>query len=206
MNIAILGGSFNPPHIGHTFVCCYVLAATEVDQVWMVPCYRHAFGKPLEAFHHRFVMCRQAAAPLRESRVAVSAIEQERQGTSWTIDTVRALRARHPEHEFLWVIGSDVLTDLGKWRGIAELASMIAFLVVPRSGFLPASDGAGSATNPAVWPSLNIRRDLVAAAGFALPDISSSVIRQRIRAGQSIHHLVAKPVAEYLQLHRLYRS
>ncbi len=181
MKIAILGGSFNPPHICHTFVCCYVLSTTDVDQIWMVPCYRHAFGKTLETFQHRFAMCRYAVEPLQESRVIVSAIEQERRGTSWTIDTARYIRAQYPDHEFVWVIGSDVLTDLGNWKNVEELNHLITFLVVPRSGFSQESD-------------------------FQLPGISSSLIRQRVQAGQSITHLVSKPVASYIRAHRLYRS
>ena len=184
MKIAILGGSFNPPHICHTFMCCYVLATTDVDQIWILPCYQHAFRKKLEAFHHRFAMCQHAITPLRESRVIVSAIEQERQGTSWTIDTVRYLCTHYPEHEFLWVIGTDVLADLGKWKNVEELNQLITFLVVPRSGFSQEAD----------------------TPDFQLPGISSSLIRQRIQAGQSITHLVSKPVAEYIQTHQLYRS
>lgn len=215
MKIAILGGSFNPPHICHTFVCCYVLATTDVDHVWVVPCYQHAFGKPLEAFEHRLAMCRHAIEPLSTSRVLVSEIERERQGTSWTIDTVRHLRAEYPEHEFLWVIGSDVLTDLGKWRGVAELNQLITFLVVPRGGFSQKSEAAHAhAANANLLspdyavdrPLLNIRRDLIAPDDFQLPGLSSSLIRQRIQAGQSITHLVSKPVAEYIEAHQLYRS
>ncbi len=212
MRIAILGGSFNPPHICHTFVCCYVLATTDVDQIWVVPCYQHAFRKTLEAFHHRFAMCRHAVEPLQESRVIVSAIEQERRGTSWTIDTVRYLRAQYPEHEFLWVIGSDVLTDLGNWKNVEELNQLISFLVVPRSGFsqesevMRATSDSPDSSHPTNRPHLNLRRELVDTSDFQLPGISSSLIRQRVKAGQSITHLVSKPVADYIQTHQLYRS
>lgn len=215
MNIAILGGSFNPPHICHTFVCCYILATTDVDQIWMVPCYQHAFGKMLEPFHHRFAMCRHAIEPLRESRVIVSAIEQERRGTSWTIDTVRYVRAQYPEHEFVWVIGSDVLADLGNWKNVEELNHLITFLVVPRSGFSQESaeertaaecPGSASSGHSVRLPHLNVRRELVDTSDFQLPGISSSLIRQRVQAGQPITHLVSKPVADYIRAHRLYRS
>lgn len=237
MKIAILGGSFNPPHVCHTFICCYVLATADVDQMWVVPCYQHAFGKPLEAFHHRFAMCELALAPLRESCVKVSAIEQERQGTSWTIDTVRYLRARHPEHEFVWVVGSDVLTDLGQWKDVEELNTLISFLVVPRSGFSQPSEGHVHPSDghcqsmetivpeasPRPWTpsgddrrlsspisigerSLNVSMQYVETPEFQLPGISSSLIRQRLQAGQSITPLVSKPVAEYIQTHQLYTS
>lgn len=195
MKIALLGGSFNPPHICHTFIGCYVLSTTEIDQLWLVPCYRHAFGKRLESFEHRFAMCRQAIEPLKEPRVAVSSVERERRGTSWTIDTVRYLRRQYPEHQFLWVIGSDVLADLEKWRGIDELLTLIEFLVVPRAG----------STHMLTSPRMNIRRDLIESTDFQLPDISSSLIRQRVQAGQPITHLVSRPVAGYIEKHQLYR-
>lgn len=216
MKIAILGGSFNPPHICHTFICCYILSTSDIDQIWLVPCYKHAFGKTLETFHHRFTMCTLAVEPLQESRVKVSAMEEERQGTSWTIDTVRYVRARYPEHEFVWVIGSDVLTDLGQWKDVDELNRLISFLVVPRSGFSQNTDATQQSSDEChplpmtlhAWNGspLNLRMEYAETPDFQLPGISSSLIRQRIQAGQPITHLVSRPVAEYIQAHRLYRS
>ena len=189
MNIAVLGGSFNPPHICHVFISCYVLASVEIDQVWFLPCYKHAFRKELAPFHHRFRMCCLALELLREDRVHVSAIEKERQETSWTIDTVRDLKMQYPDDNFTWIIGSDVLLELKQWKDFDHLASLISFLVVPRSGF--SSDFSDSIAN-------------IERLEFQLPNISSSLIRKRIKNKQSIESLVPKHVAEYIRMYKLY--
>jgi nicotinate-nucleotide adenylyltransferase len=189
MNIAVLGGSFNPPHICHLFISCYVLASVEVDQVWLLPCYKHAFRKELAPFHHRFTMCCLTLELLQEHRVHVSAIEKERQETSWTIDTVRDLKMQYPDDNFTWIIGSDVLLELKQWKDFDHLASLISFLVVPRSGF--SSDFSDSIAN-------------IERLEFQLPNISSSLIRKRIKNKQSIESLVPKHVAEYIRMYKLY--
>lgn len=215
MNIALLGGSFNPPHICHLFISCYVLSRGHIDQLWIIPCYKHAFGKQLVAFQHRLTMCRLAVESLREGRIHVSAIEQERQGTSWTIDTVRYLRAKHPEHTFTWVIGSDVLHELEHWKEAEALSQLIAFLVVPRSGFenalsQPSPHHAGQAhTSDCRSGKIGLLRftmDAIETSEFQLPNISSSLIRERLLAQKSITHLVPQNVAEYIQAHNLYTS
>jgi nicotinate-nucleotide adenylyltransferase len=181
--IAVLGGSFNPPHICHVFICYYVFATTDVDQTWVVPCYRHAFGKKLAPFQHRLTMCRLAMESLREGVVLVSAIEEERQGISWTIDTVRYLRNKYPEHEFRWIIGSDVLDEFDTWKDVDQLRQLISFIVVPRAG--------SHVGDP---------------EGFQLPNISSTLIRERIKQQKSIHHLVPKKIETYIRLHKLYSN
>lgn len=191
MNIAVLGGSFNPPHLCHLFISCYVLASVAVDQVWFLPCYQHAFGKELAAFHHRFTMCGLAAELLRADRVHVSAIEQERRGTSWTIDTVRYLKKHYPEDNFTWIIGSDVLPELKQWKGFDQLVSLVSFLVVPRAGF-----SADCSAQIAAIESLE----------FQLPNISSSLIRERVKNKQSITYLVPKNIADYIRTHQLYET
>ena len=134
MNVAILGGSFNPPHICHIFVTQYVLATTDVEQVWFLPCYQHAFGKPLAPFEHRLALCRLAVSSFRENVVNVFSFEQERQGPSWTIDTVRYLKQMFPDFNFRWIIGSDVLYELDKWKDFDQLVELISFVIVLRSG------------------------------------------------------------------------
>jgi nicotinate-nucleotide adenylyltransferase len=184
MKIAVLGGSFNPPHICHVFVSCYVVATGEVDQLWLVPCYKHAFGKELASFQHRLTMCGLAVEAFRPDVVKVSAIEEERQGTSWTIDTVRYLKATYPEHDFTWIIGSDVLDELDRWKDFDQLQQLISFIVVPRAGSLRQSE----------------------VQEFQLPNINSTLIRERVKHKQPINHLVPKNVEEYIRVHKLYEG
>jgi len=212
MNIAIVGGSFNPPHLCHLFIVQYVLAAAKPDQVWLLPCYQHAFRKVLAPFEHRLAMCRLAIEAFRDERVNALPFERDRQGTSWTIDTVRYVKHLYPTDRFLWVIGSDVLTELHRWKNIEELQELVDFWVVPRAGILPnksfSSHGQGGAD---IRIAITIQR-LIAQTqeleqqGVFLPNISSSQIRERIRQGLPIHHLVSTSVAEYIAQHQLYRA
>ncbi len=229
MKVAVLGGSFNPPHICHVFISCYVLATLDIDQLWFVPCYEHAFGKELVSFHHRFTMCCMAVESLREDLVKVLSIEKDRHGTSWTIDTVCHLRASYPDHEFTWVIGSDVLDELDKWKDFEQLQQLISFIVVPRAGFSLNIDrlqsnkfqevGANTGCvneqkgelrkflqDPRRLKNLREQMSLFDALDFQLPNISSSLIRERVRQNQPISHLVPKKIQEYIRTHKLYQA
>ncbi|PIE35990.1 nicotinate (nicotinamide) nucleotide adenylyltransferase [candidate division KSB3 bacterium] len=215
MKIAILGGSFNPPHICHLFIIHYVLATSQLDQIWCLPCYKHAFGKALLPFHHRLEMCSLAVESFREDRVKVRPLECDRQGTSWTIDTILYVKELYPEYDFTWIIGSDVLTELDRWKDFERLQSLVSFFVVPRAGasqnqnnlnhtlgrhdHAPASPGIFGALR-----ELKAQCRLLEEQGVFLPNISSSLIRERVKQHQPIHHLVPRTVEEYISTHRLY--
>jgi len=183
MKIALLGGSFNPPHVCHMMICYYVLETAEVDKVWLIPCYLHAFEKELAPFHHRFNMC-ALAIEIFNKRVEVSSVEEERKGISWTIDTVRHLKKLHPHVEFEWIAGSDVTREFASWKDFDLLQQMVTFRVIPRSGYLE-----------------NIKEGT---HSLFFPNISSTMIRDRIKKGLSISHLVPKSVERYIREHRLY--
>lgn len=206
-HIAVLGGSFNPPHIGHVLVSCYVLATSEVDQVWLIPCARHAFGKPLAPFHHRFAMCCLAVEALPTGRVHVSTIEHERHAVSWTIDTVRALKQQSPDDIVSWIVGSDVLPEITQWKDFDQLQHLVSFLVVPRAGFIrpsqaSSSDHARQQTDAVIqW-----HVPTVETLDFQFPNVSSTLIRERLKQRQSIAHLVPKNVDAYIQRHHVYNA
>lgn len=206
MNIAIVGGSFNPPHLCHLFIVQYLLAAAKPDQVWLLPCYQHAFRKVLAPFEHRLKMCELAIEAFRDERVKALPLERDRRGTSWTIDTVRYVKRLHPDDHFLWVVGSDVLAELHRWKNFDELQQAVEFWVVPRAGMLPAASRAGHEHPiPTSIQRLLDQAHELEQQGLFLPNISSSQIRERLRQGLSIRHLVSAPVAEYIELHHLYR-
>jgi nicotinate-nucleotide adenylyltransferase len=179
MRVAIFGGSFNPPHVGHQLVALYVLETVAVDELWLVPCWKHPFDKALEAFADRLRMCELAAAALG-SRVRVSDVEAQLGGEeSPTLLTVKGLQTRHPEHEFLLVIGADLELELPLWYGADELRRSVRLLVVGRGGF-----AGGSAV--------------------AMPAVSSTEIRARLRAGEAVDCLVPHRVLDYIRQHGLY--
>jgi nicotinate-nucleotide adenylyltransferase len=179
MRVAILGGSFNPPHMGHLLAAHYVWATEEVDEVWLMPSFQHPFRKALAPFEDRLAMCellcRDTSGWMKTSRV-----EQELGGEGRTIDTVLCLKERYPQATFAWIVGSDLLGDLPKWKRSEELQQLIRFIVVHRAGF----------------PS--------GAQGPALVEVSSTDVRRRIGAGEAVGGLVPRSVLAYLHQRRLY--
>jgi nicotinate-nucleotide adenylyltransferase len=184
--IALFGGSFNPPHVAHQLVCTWALATARprLDRLWMVPTFKHPFDKQLVAFPHRVAMCERAAA-LFGGRVEVSRIEEElgREEASYTLRTVKALQARHPDVDFVLVIGADLVAERVRWHGWRELETLVPFLVVGRAGV-----------------------EEVDERGVTLPHVSSTDVRERLARGEPVDALVAADVVDYIRAHGLYRS
>ena len=181
MRVAIYGGSFNPPHVAHQLAMTCVLgtARPRVDELWMVPTFKHPFDKQLAPFADRVRMCELAAAPF--ARVRVSRIEEELGGESYTLRTVQALKQRRPDDELALVIGADLLAERERWHGWAELRTLVPFIVVGREGH----------------PDTG---------GLALPPVSSTVVRQRIARGEPVDALVPADVVDYVAARGLYRA
>lgn len=182
--IAIYGGSFNPPHIGHVMIVGYVLATTKVDEVWLVPCFTHAFAKPLAPFELRMQMCELAIADFSPQRVAVSDVEARIGGVSRTIDTVRTLSELHPKARFDLVVGADIFRERQSWKQFDELERRCRFIVIGRSGY----------PNPEGYP-----------VAPALVDVSSSEVRDTIERGEEPTNLVPRTVADFVREQGLYR-
>jgi nicotinate-nucleotide adenylyltransferase len=180
MKIAIFGGSFNPPHVSHQLDLAYALATARVDEIWMVPTWKHPFAKSLVSYDDRVEMC-QRAARVFGGRVKVSRIEEELGGESFTLNTVKALRARFPEHEFSMVIGADLVAERLRWHGWDELKTLIEFIVIGREG------------QPDVGAALD------------MPGISSTEIRQKISKGENVSGWMDANVLDYIREKQLYK-
>jgi nicotinate-nucleotide adenylyltransferase len=168
-HIALFGGSFDPPHLGHVLAACYARVVGLVDEVWVLPVARHAYHKPLSSWEQRWRLCQAAFAGLPFVRLR----DDERDNPDgYTIDLIEGLRRRHPLHRWLLVGGSDTANDLVNWHRGAELARLIEVIPIPRSGY---------DAHPA-----------------ALPAISSSLVRERLAARASIVDLVPPGVAELI--------
>ena len=185
--IGLFGGSFNPPHVCHLLSSIYLLETGDFDEVWWLPVHVHAFAKDSElvAWEHRLAMCEAVASG--HARLRTEPIEAELGPRSYTIDTVRELRRRHPEHEFGWIVGSDLLPELPRWHRWEELRELVTFYVV----------GRGEA-----------RIELPPGARFVvremwLPDISSTGIRELLREGdlRAARPSLPRAVADYLANH-----
>ena len=179
--VALYGGSFNPPHCAHQMVALYVLETAPVDELWLLPAGLHAHGKPLAPFADRLAMCERAAAPLGP-RVKVSDIEQTLGGESRTLRTVRRLQQMFPDHVFSLVIGADLLPEVPIWMGAAELQATVPFVVVGRGG-APAPGG-----------------------GLAMPEVSSTSVREALAANRSVEGLVPHAVLQYIYDRGLYQN
>lgn len=182
--IGLFGGSFNPPHMAHVMVVAWALASGELDEVWVIPTGGHPFGKQLAPFADRLEMCRRAFACFGE-RVRLSEIERE-PTVHYSIDTLRELRRLYPAHQWRWIMGSDTLADAAHWREFDELLRLAPPFLVPRRDHLA---------------------DAPAAQEFALPDISSTMLRRRLteRALEGLENLMPRPVLEWILEKGLYR-
>ena len=186
--IALFGGTFDPPHIGHIEVVLSLLEQNHVDEVWVVPVRQN----PLKKEKASEPLIRKAmveAAFSQIPKVRILYDELEMPSPSYTIDTIRHLKKKYPllsTNELFFVVGSDAFKEKNQWKEIDELEKELIFLVVQRDGFeyVPTPS------------SLCI-------SGLRL-DISSTLLRQRVREGRSIFHLVPPAVLRSIIKHRLY--
>lgn len=131
--VALLGGSFDPPHVAHVLLAAYVLMLGEVDEVLVVPVCEHAFGKRLAPFEERAHLCELAFSAV--ANVTVSRVEAELPRPSRTLLTLQHLQQQRPEATFRLVVGSDVLGDAHKWYAFDEVTKLAPLLVVARPGY-----------------------------------------------------------------------
>jgi nicotinate-nucleotide adenylyltransferase len=132
--IGLLGGSFNPAHLGHRRISLAAMRALGLDEVWWLVSPGNPLkegAKDMAGFEARFASAKQVA---RGARILVSDFEQ-REGVRYTFDTVRRLKGRYPRHSFIWLLGSDTLPNFHKWRNWRELARELPIAVIPRPGY-----------------------------------------------------------------------
>ena len=187
--LALYGGSFDPVHVGHLLVAEAALDEIGLDRLIFVPAKQSPFkpDQQILAAPQRARLLRLALAG--HAQFGIDLQEIERQAPSYAVQTVRHYQERHPGTELFYLIGADHVPTLSKWREADYLAQAVEFIVIPRPGeeiscFPPGFRGR----------VLN---------GFPIR-LSSSQIRERIRQGLSIRHLVPEVVAEAIQNNRLY--
>lgn len=190
--IGIFGGSFNPPHVAHLLIAELVREQFRFDRILWIPNNRSPLKAPegLAGADDRLAMTRLAIRG--NDGFDVSEIEIGRAGVSYTVETVRALQDRRPRAAFHLIIGSDSLDGLARWHEPEELMERVPFVVFRRPGFADASAPAGHA-------------ERIVFADAPLLEISSTIIRSRVRAGHSIRYMVPDAVCEYVHDRELYR-
>jgi nicotinate-nucleotide adenylyltransferase len=173
MRVGVFGGSFDPPHVGHLMVSSWLRWTDQVDEVWWVPSGVHPFGKPLLPFATRLGWCERAVGDL--PWVRVDPIEATLPAPTFTIDTLNALRERHPTAALRLVVGADVLGQTDRWRAWPEIVARFAPITVGRVGY-PTPPGA-----------------------VDFPAVSSTDIRERAAAGQPVDSLVPSVILREVQ-------
>ncbi|MBI5465290.1 nicotinate (nicotinamide) nucleotide adenylyltransferase [Candidatus Gottesmanbacteria bacterium] len=127
--IAIFGGSFDPPHLGHVSLIKKILKAGLVDEIWLVPNFSHKWKKIIASPNNRFKMCQL----LIKNKTKVCDIEIKREGKSYAIDTIRELKREYPGYQFYWLAGKDLLRELPKWKDPEALKKEIEFIAFPKT-------------------------------------------------------------------------
>jgi len=130
MRIGLFGGSFNPIHNRHVDIVKHVLEENLVDEIWLIPCKDHAFDKKFEDIKHRLNMIKLSIKNL--DNVKINDIELKLKGKSYTINTVRLLKKKHPGYEFFFIAGSDILNEIKRWHKYGELEKEIDFIIIKR--------------------------------------------------------------------------
>lgn len=129
--IYLFGGSFNPPHVGHVEICRYLAGRRDADGIWVIPCYKHPFGKELAPFKMRVHMCRLAFRRFGRE-VVVSEVERKLGGISHTVKTIEYLVGAHPEKRFVLVIGADVAGEKADWENYDKIIRLAETIEIPR--------------------------------------------------------------------------
>lgn len=129
--VGIFGGSFNPPHNGHVEICRYLLKKNDLDQILVIPCFKHPFEKDLAEFKDRLLMCRFAFNEFGD-KVMVSDVEKKIGNVSYTINTVKYMIDLFPDDKFYLIVGSDTEEESEGWKDINEIKSLVQFTTVPR--------------------------------------------------------------------------
>jgi len=198
MNIGVLGGTFDPIHMGHLIIAEETRVRLALAEVLFIPA-----GEPwlktnnyISPAEHRVQMVRLAIAG--EPSFKLSMMEVERPGPSYTVDTIAELKDQIGAGDKLFfILGWDNLMQLPQWREPSRLAQMCCLVAVPRVGYPPPDLN----TLEAAIPGLSQSIVMLDAPQI---EISSSEIRSRVARGLSIHHLVPEPVEKYIRQHGLY--
>ena len=194
--IGLLGGTFNPPHIGHLVCADQAIAQLELDRVLLVPVHEppHKGVEADPGVEHRVELCARAAAG--DERLAVSRVDADVPGPSFTVDTLRRLHERSPGDQLTFIVGGDMALSLPTWREPEAILELAEFGVAEREGVRRADIAerlSGLSTERVRF--------------FDMPrlDVSSSLIRRLVATGRPIRYLVPDGVADYIKTAGLYR-
>jgi nicotinate-nucleotide adenylyltransferase len=204
MRLGVFGGAFDPPHLGHVALAQAGLTQLNLDRLLILPT-GEAWHKPqsLSESRHRVAMCDLAFSPLSE-HVVIDDRETRRAGPSYTIDTLKELKAQYPQAQLFLLMGDDQWRSLPSWHRIDEVARLAIISPVRRD---PQVSAWGGSSPLSVSDIHKVYSQLqVQALNMSLMPQSGTDIRQLATGSQSLDGAVSPAVAQYIQQHHLYRS
>ncbi|MED1468319.1 nicotinate-nucleotide adenylyltransferase [Bacillus salipaludis] len=184
--VGILGGTFDPPHYGHLLIANEVLSVLQLDEIRFMPNQEPPHKKKTQSVdnHDRINMLNLAIKG--NSAFKIETIELERIGPSYTIDTIKILNSRDSDDQFYFIIGADMIEYLPKWNKIDELIKLVQFVGVERPNYNHLTE----------YPIQYVDVPAV--------DVSSSMIRERLKNGKTIRYLLPDSVIRYIEEKQLY--
>jgi nicotinate-nucleotide adenylyltransferase len=190
--LGVMGGTFDPIHHGHLVAASEAAAELGLDEVVFVPTGRPTFKQDVEVTpaEHRYLMAVIATAS--NPRFTVSRVDIDRPGLTYTVDTLRDLRAARPEADLFFISGADAIEQLLTWKDAGQLWEMAHFVAVTRPGHTLSVDG--------------IPEGAVSVLEVPALAISSTDCRERARTGEPVWYLVPDGVVQYIAKHQLYRG
>lgn len=192
MKIGILGGSFNPIHIGHAILANYILQYSDIEQVWLMVSPHNPLKEKSEyiADSHRIAMAQIVTN--RVDNIITSEFEFSLSAPSYTINTLDKLSEKFPEHQFHIIIGTDNLLMLNRWRDYQRIVNEYGVIVYPRRGYNPADN--------------NIIGNIEFINSAPLIEVSSTMIRDGIKTGKDMNFFLPDEVYNYIQTNNLYEQ
>ena len=192
MRLALFGGSFDPPHVGHLLVAADAAEQLTLDRVVFIPAATQPLkaGRGVASAEHRVAMVRRMTEG--DPRLDVSTVEVDRAGLSFTVDTLAQFAERQPKDERFLLLGDDVLATFHHWKQPERILELARVVLLEREG--------RRSTLPPVMEQADVMRLTTRRV-----DVSSTEIRQRIASGKSVRGMVTDGVAEYIARAGLYR-
>ncbi len=185
--IGLFGGSFNPIHNDHIRIIKKLLKSKVVDEVWIIPCKKHAFNKELVSSKDRIEMIRLAIKNLKN--VKINKVEINSKGTTYSIKTIKKLKANYL-HKFFWVVGSDILHEIKEWKKYKQFLAEVEFIIFKRKGYsIKLPEGMK------VYKVFNYKKSW----------ISSTEIRKKVREGKPLKNLIPLIIDDYIEKEELYK-
>jgi nicotinate-nucleotide adenylyltransferase len=195
--IGLLGGTFSPPTNAHLSIASFAKSQFLLDEILVIPCSVPTLDKtekPIEP-HHRFNMCVLAAFGIGWMKVLDWELQKE---MVYSYQTLERLHEEQPTDNFFFIGGSDSISQIDKWREPKKLASMTDFIIVPRNDSLELTKK--------VLGSVGKTENGILTLQYPRNDLSSTIIRMRLRLGQPCDFLMPKAVRDYIKINNLFKE